>query len=113
MGYEPYMLMFNEWWKQLFGESEGKDGKGLYPASVVFSTDLHCSVSSLFRTATARCLKRSYRLRIPEAVTIPEDSENVDGLGFFFAGKPLTYVNETAMKGNALPMSTAVCRTFC
>ena len=41
VGYEPYMLMLNEWWKQLYGESEGKDKKGIFPASVVFSTDLH------------------------------------------------------------------------
>ena len=41
VGYEPYLLMFNEWWKQLYGESEGKDNKGIFPASVIFSTDLH------------------------------------------------------------------------
>ena len=41
VGYEPFMLMFNEWWKQLYGESDGKDNKGLFPASVIFSTDLH------------------------------------------------------------------------
>ena len=41
MGYEPYAAMFNEWWKQLFGESEGKDQRGIFPASVIFSTDLH------------------------------------------------------------------------
>ena len=101
VGYEPYMLMFNEWWKQLFGESEGKDGKGLYPASVVFSTDLH-SLGQFIQDGDRTMFETVISLEDPgAAVTIPEDSENVDGLGFL-AGKPLTYVNETAMKGTLL-----------
>ena len=101
VGYEPYMLMFNEWWKQLFGESEGKDGRGLYPASVVFSTDLH-SLGQFIQDGEHTMFETVIALEEQgEAVIIPEDSENVDGLGFL-AGKPLTYVNETAMKGTLL-----------
>lgn len=101
VGYEPYMLMFNEWWKQLFGESEGKDGKGLYPASVVFSTDLH-SLGQFIQDGDRTMFETVISLEDPgKAVVIPEDAENVDGLGFL-AGKPLTYVNETAMKGTLL-----------
>ncbi len=101
VGYEPYMLMFNEWWKQLFGESEGKDGRGLYPASVVFSTDLH-SLGQFIQDGERTMFETVIALEDQgKAVIIPEDSENVDGLGFL-AGKPLTYVNETAMKGTLL-----------
>ncbi len=101
VGYEPYMLMFNEWWKQLFGESEGKDGRGLYPASVVFSTDLH-SLGQFIQDGDRTMFETVIALEDQgPAVIIPEDSENVDGLGFL-AGKPLTYVNETAMKGTLL-----------
>ena len=56
VSYEPCYTLMNEWWKQLYGESEGKDGKGLFPASVVFSTDLHSMVST-FRTADAASLR--------------------------------------------------------
>lgn len=99
--YEPDYTMMCEWFKQLFGESEGKDGKGLYPASVVFSTDLH-SLGQFIQDGDRTMFETVISLEDPgAAVTIPEDSENVDGLGFL-AGKPLTYVNETAMKGTLL-----------
>ena len=101
VGYEPYMLMFNEWWKQLFGESEGKDGRGLYPASVIFSTDLH-SLGQFIQDGTRTMFETVISFEDPgDAVTIPDDPENIDGLGFL-SGKPLTYVNDTAMKGTLL-----------
>ena len=101
ISYEPSFAMMNEWYKQLFGESEGKDGKGLYPASVVFSTDLH-SLGQFIQDGDRTMFETVISLEDPgAAVTIPEDSENVDGLGFL-SGKPLTYVNETAMKGTLL-----------
>ena len=101
VGYEPYMLMFNEWWKQLFGESEGKDGRGLYPASVIFSTDLH-SLGQFIQDGTRTMFETVLSFEDPgDAVTIPDDPENIDGLGFL-SGKPLTYVNDTAMKGTLL-----------
>ena len=101
VGYEPYMLMFNEWWKQLFGESEGKDGRGLYPASVIFSTDLH-SLGQFIQDGTRTMFETVLSFEDPgDEVTIPDDPENIDGLGFL-SGKPLTYVNDTAMKGTLL-----------
>ena len=101
VGYEPYMLMFNEWWKQLFGDSEGKDGRGLYPASVIFSTDLH-SLGQFIQDGTRTMFETVISFEDPGyAVTIPDDPENIDGLGFL-SGKPLTYVNDTAMKGTLL-----------
>lgn len=101
VGYEPYALLFNEWWKQLFGESEGKDNKGLLPDSVIFSTDLHSlgqyiqeGKRTLFETVLAigDC---------GASFTIPHDEANIDGLNFL-SGKTLSYVNEKAMLGTLL-----------
>ena len=96
VGYEPYLLMMNEWWKQLYGESSGKDNKGLFPASVIFSTDLHSlgqyiqqGVRNLFETVIS--VKDSGAKFI-----IPNDPANVDGLNFI-SGCELDYVNKTAM----------------
>ena len=96
VGYEPYLLMLNEWWKQLYGESEGKDHKGIFPASVIFSTDLHSlgqyiqdGQRNLFETVIS--VKRSL-----DDFIIPNDEANVDGLNFL-SGMPLSKVNETAM----------------
>ena len=98
VGYEPFQQMLNEWWKQLYGESEGKDNKGIFPASVIFSTDLHSlgqyiqeGERFLFETVL-------YFKETGAAVEIPYDEENVDGLNFL-AGKPLNFVNSTAMLG--------------
>ena len=101
VGYEPYTLMICEWWKQLFGESEGKDHKGLLPDSVNFSTDLHSlgqyiqdGVRNLFETVldVKDCGCR---------FEIPNDPQNVDGLNFL-SGKDLDYVNKTAMLGTLM-----------
>ena len=101
VGYEPYMLMLNEWWKQLYGESEGKDGKGIFPASVIFSTDLHSlgqyiqdGKRNLFETVL--CVKNT-----GSEFIIPNDEANVDGLNFI-SGKSLDYVNKTAMLATLL-----------
>ena len=98
VSYEPALQMFSEWWKQLYGESEGKDNKGLYPASVVFSTDLHSlgqyiqqGRRTLFETVIS--FKKSNH-----EVIIPDDPNNIDALNFL-SGKGLSYVNEMAMKG--------------
>ncbi len=101
VGYEPYTLMICEWWKQLYGESEGKDNKGLFPASVNFSTDLHSlgqyiqdGVRNLFETV----------LDVKDcgcSCIIPHDEANVDGLNFL-SGKELDYVNKTAMLGTLM-----------
>ena len=101
VGYDPFLLMLNEWWKQLFGESEGKDNKGILPDSVIFSTDLHSlgqyiqdGQRMLFETVlTVKDCGTDY--------TIPADEANVDGLNFL-AGKTLDYVNKTAMLATLL-----------
>lgn len=96
VGYEPYMLMLNEWWKQLFGESEGKDSKGILPDSVVFSTDLH-SLGQYIQDGRRDLFETVLCVKNPGAsFIIPEDDANVDGLNFL-AGKELDEVNKTAM----------------
>ena len=101
VGYEPYMLMFNEWWKQLYGESEGKDQKGIFPASVVFSTDLH-SLGQYIQDGQRNLFETVISVENPGAsFVIPEDAANVDGLNFI-AGCQLDYVNKTAMRATLL-----------
>ena len=96
VGYEPYMLMLNEWWKQLYGESEGKDNKGIFPASVVFSTDLH-SLGQYVQEGQRNLFETVINVKNPGAkFVIPDDAANVDGLNFI-SGKDLDYVNKTAM----------------
>ncbi|MBE6635089.1 MAG: glucose-6-phosphate isomerase [Ruminococcaceae bacterium] len=96
VGYEPYMLMLNEWWKQLYGESEGKDTKGIFPASVVFSTDLH-SLGQYIQDGQRNLFETVVSVKDPGAeFIIPNDEANVDGLNFI-SNKSLDYVNKTAM----------------
>ena len=96
VGYEPYMLMLNEWWKQLYGESEGKDKKGIFPASVVFSTDLH-SLGQYIQDGQRNLFETVLNVKNPGAeFTIPNDPANVDGLNFI-SGMSLNSVNKTAM----------------
>ena len=95
VGYEPYMLMLNEWWKQLYGESEGKDKKGIFPASVVFSTDLH-SMGQYIQDGQRNLFETVISVTNPGAeFVIPDDAANVDGLNFI-AGRQLDFVNKTA-----------------
>ena len=101
VGYEPYMLMLNEWWKQLFGESEGKDGKGILPDSVIFSTDLH-SLGQYIQDGQRMLFETVVSVKDPGAAyEIPFDPENIDGLNFL-AGKQLDEVNKTAMVATLL-----------
>ena len=96
VGYEPYMLMLNEWWKQLYGESEGKDQKGIFPASVIFSTDLH-SLGQYIQDGQRNLFETVVNVKDPGCkFVIPNDEANVDGLNFI-SGKELNYVNKTAM----------------
>ena len=98
VGYEPYALMFCEWWKQLFGESEGKDQRGIYPASVIFSTDLH-SLGQYIQDGLRNLFETVLAIKTPDtALAIPDDPANIDGLNFL-SGKEITYVNNTAMLG--------------
>ena len=104
VGYEPYMLMLNEWWKQLFGESEGKDGKGILPDSVIFSTDLH-SLGQYMQDGQRMIFETVVSVTDPGAAfEIPFDPENVDGLNYL-AGKQLDEVNKTAMMATLLAHS--------
>jgi glucose-6-phosphate isomerase len=101
VNYEPSLHYFNEWWKQLFGESEGKDGKGLFPAAVDFSTDLHSMGQYiqdgrriLFETVI-NVEKAKYEINIEEADT------DLDGLNFL-TGKTMDFVNKKAFQGTLL-----------
>ena len=99
--YEPPFRFFAEWWKQLYGESEGKDGKGLFPASVVFSTDLH-SLGQFVQDGSNILFETVVLLdKAPRELTIEEDPENVDGLNFL-TGKTMDFVNKKAFEGTVL-----------
>ena len=101
VSYEPQYAMMSEWWKQLFGESEGKDGKGLFPASAIFSTDLH-SLGQYIQQGE-RCLFETV-LWVKEPKTDVEigfEEANGDGLNFV-AGKTVHYVNRKAFEGTVL-----------
>ena len=101
ISYEPDYTMMNEWFKQLFGESEGKDGKGLYPSSAIFSTDLH-SLGQFVQEGKHILFETVVRFLKPRTdVTIEEDPENGDGFNFV-AGKTLDFVNEKAFLGTLL-----------
>ena len=98
--YEPRARFFAEWWKQLYGESEGKENKGLFPASVEFTADLHSmgqyiqdGERSMFETVVSFAPDGEY--------AIPNDPANVDGLNFL-SGKSLAFVAEQAMRGTIL-----------
>ena len=96
VGYDPYLLMLNEWWKQLYGESSGKDGKGIFPNSVIFSTDLH-SLGQYIQAGQRNLFETVINVKDSGArFEIPNDPANVDGLNFI-SGKELDYVNKTAM----------------
>ena len=99
--YEPSFRFFGEWWKQLFGESEGKDGKGLFPASVEFTADLH-SMGQFIQQGERVMFETVVGFDRPRgAIAIPDDPDNVDGLNFL-SGKDLEFVNRQAMRGVTL-----------
>ena len=101
VSYEPYATMFNEWWKQLYGESEGKDQKGLFPASVIFSTDLH-SLGQFIQDGSRNLFETVISVvDEQEKHAVPYDEANIDGLNFL-AGVDLNDVNKMAMKGTIL-----------
>jgi len=101
VNYEPSLHYVSEWWKQLFGESEGKDQKGLFPASVDFSTDLH-SMGQYVQEGRRNLIETVMQIKKPQVeVTIQEDPENIDGLNFL-AGKTMDEVNKNAFQGTLL-----------
>ena len=101
VSYEPCYTLMNEWWKQLYGESEGKDGKGLFPASVVFSTDLH-SMGQYIQDGRRSLFETVMLFEKPKReVVIGNDPANVDGLNFL-EGKSMAYINRKAFEGTVL-----------
>ncbi len=101
VGYEPCAAMLNEWWKQLFGESEGKDNKGIFPASVIFCTDLH-SLGQYIQDGTRNLFETVISIENnPVSFPIPNDPANIDGLNFL-SGMDLNTVKKTAMQATLL-----------
>lgn len=99
--YEPSLRMFGEWWKQLMGESEGKDQKGIYPSSANFTTDLH-SLGQYIQEGRRNLMETVIRVENSEHdVTIPDDKENLDQLNFL-SSKTMNYVNDRAYEGVVL-----------
>lgn len=99
--YEPHMTSFGEWYKQLFAESEGKDGKGLFPVTANFSTDLH-SIGQFIQEGGRYFFETVLWCNEPKhTLTVPFDADNVDGLNFV-AGKEMQYVNSKAFAGTML-----------
>ncbi|MBP1920176.1 glucose-6-phosphate isomerase [Youngiibacter multivorans] len=101
VNYEPALIFFSEWWKQLYGESQGKDGKGIFPASVSFSTDLH-SMGQYIQEGLRNIFETVIKVSEPTSDFVIEANEDdLDGLNFL-AGKTLSYVNTNAFKGTLL-----------
>ncbi len=101
VAYEPAFQMMSEWWKQLYGESEGKDHKGIFPASVIFSTDLHSlgqyvqdGVRNLFETV---CIVEEPKSQL----VLTENESDGDGLNYL-AGKTMDFVNKMAYQGTVI-----------
>lgn len=101
VNYEPNLHYFSEWWKQLFGESEGKDQKGLYPASADFSTDLH-SLGQYVQEGRRQLLETVLLVEKPrQDIEITEEDNNLDQLNYL-AGETMDFVNKKAMQGTLL-----------
>ncbi len=98
VNYEPKMHYFTEWWKQLFGESEGKDNKGIFPSGVDNTTDLH-SMGQYIQQGRRNLFETVVYVENPKSdITINPDDDNLDGLNYL-AGKTLDFVNKKAMEG--------------
>lgn len=101
LSYEPKLSFVAEWWKQLYGESEGKDGKGLFPASVSNTTDLH-SMGQMIQDGVRNVFETVIEVEnAKKDITIKEDEKNLDGLNFL-AGKTMSYINKQAMEGTTM-----------
>lgn len=101
VNYEPALHYFGEWWKQLFGESEGKDGKGIFPAAADFSTDLH-SLGQYVQEGRRQLFETVLHVENPQVeMMIEEDDGNLDQLNYL-AGETLSTVNQKAFQGTLL-----------
>ncbi|MBQ0102310.1 MAG: glucose-6-phosphate isomerase [Firmicutes bacterium] len=104
VSYDPALAMMNEWWKQLYGESEGKDGKGLFPASVIFSTDLH-SLGQYIQQGERTMFETVINILGDESpFVIPDDPNNIDEMNFI-SGKTLHFVNRNAFLATVISHS--------
>ena len=101
VNYEPCLTYFSEWWKQLYGESEGKEHNGLWVSSASFSTDLH-SLGQMIQDGKRNLFETVLQVKTPRLDTeIPFDKENLDGLNFL-SGKGMDFVNKQAFMGTLL-----------
>ena len=101
VNYEPKLAYVAEWWKQLYGESEGKDGKGIFPASVSNTTDLH-SMGQMIQDGKRNIFETVIEVEnVEKDLVIKEDEKNLDGLNYL-AGKTMSYVNKQAMEGTTM-----------
>ncbi|KWZ79119.1 glucose-6-phosphate isomerase [Anaerococcus tetradius] len=101
VNYEAKLKYIAEWWKQLFAESEGKDGKGIFPVSVNNTTDLH-SVGQMIQEGKRNLFETVLEIENPNKdLTIKEEKENLDGLNYL-AGKTMSFVNKQAMEGTTI-----------
>ncbi|MBR0415464.1 MAG: glucose-6-phosphate isomerase [Clostridia bacterium] len=100
--YEPRFDLMCQWYKQLFGESEGKDGKGIFPASVIFSTDLHSLGQYIQESGAELMFETVVNIKKPQKEYVIEEVEgDIDGLNFL-SGKTMSFVNEKAFEGTIL-----------
>ena len=111
VNYEPSLHYFSEWWKQLYGESEGKDKKGIFPAAVDFSTDLH-SMGQYIQDGRRNLFETVINVEKPsKVINISEDKDNIDGLNFL-AGKTMDFVNKKAFEGTLLAHTDGMVPNF-
>lgn len=101
VNYEPKLQYLGEWWKQLYGESEGKDGKGIYPGSANFTTDLH-SIGQIIQDGRRNLFETTINIGKPKHdIVMKSNEEDLDGLNFL-EGKTLDYINKKAFEGTLL-----------
>jgi glucose-6-phosphate isomerase len=101
ISYEPSLVYLAEWWKQLYGESEGKESKGIFPASVTFTTDLH-SMGQYIQQGERKLFETVIHIEEPRhMLVVPGAADDADGIGFI-AGKKLTEVNHKAEEGTRI-----------
>jgi glucose-6-phosphate isomerase len=101
VNYEPLLHYVSEWWKQLYGESEGKDQKGIYPASVDFTTDLH-SMGQFIQDGQRTMFETIVNIeKSSEDIIIEKEEVDLDGLNYL-TGQSVDFVNKSAMKGTLL-----------
>lgn len=101
VNYESKLHYFNEWWKQLYGESEGKDGRGIFPAAAEFTTDLH-SMGQFIQDGRRNLMETVIKVdKSASELLIPFDPDNLDGLNYL-SGSDLHYVNDKAMQATVL-----------